>query len=288
MLLLFWRKHSGDFIGCDGALFRILDERAAYHRLQVGRSVRPSFAQRHRFIGREGQQHGRCGFACEGLLTAEHLVDDNPQCPDVRTFVDELASCLLRRHVGDGAERRADDRHLGERFGVARGHVSCQPEIKDLDLALWGDDDVRRLQISMNDSRGVRSRQSGGHLAGIGDDLGYREWSTLDPLFQRFATAVRHGDERTALPVANLVDGFDVRVIERACCLRLANQTFLRMPIAGRALGEELERHLPVKPEILGEIDGAHAARAERFENAVVGDRRSEHWMRWILLPHPL
>ena len=129
----------------------------------------------------------------------------------------------------------------------------------------------------MNDSCRVRSRQPGGDLVCVGNDVRYRERSLLDPLFQRLATAIGHGNERTTFPFADLVDGFDVRVIEGACCLSFTNETLLGMRIRSGAFVEEFECHLPVESEILGEVDGPHAARPERFENAVVRDGRSQH-----------
>ena len=47
--------------------------------------------------------------------------------------------------------------------------------------------------------------------------------------------------------------------------------------IVGAVVRQELQRDRPAELDVFGLIHDAHAARAERFENAVVGDGFTNH-----------
>ncbi len=101
----------------------------------------------------------------KGVLPGRHLEQHDSQCEKVGPRVERPSERLFRRHVADGAERRP-----GRRYLAWRRHVVLFPrrngpeelgdaEVEDLDAIVVGNHDVRRLQISVQDSRGVSARK---------------------------------------------------------------------------------------------------------------------------------
>src|SRR5437773_611293 len=80
------------------------------------------------------------------------------QRENVAAGVGRRAPDLLRRHV---AHRPQDHARLGDgrRLGFFRGgcpRAAGQAEIQNLDAAVFGQEDVLRLQIAVDDALGVR------------------------------------------------------------------------------------------------------------------------------------
>jgi hypothetical protein len=69
---------------------------------------------------------------------------------------------------------------------------------------------------------------------------------------------------------ANVVDGDDVRVIQRRCGFRLANNAMQPVAVDGELGWEHLERDAAVEACVLGEIHLAHPALAESGHDLVV------------------
>ena len=100
----------------------------------------------------------RCRFAAERAVAGQHLVEHAAERPDVRSLIDCLTTRLLRRHVRSGPEQLAIDgrcdhrRRVGQRVSSSgsRG-LFGEAKVQHLDRAVCRDDDVRRLEIAMND-----------------------------------------------------------------------------------------------------------------------------------------
>ena len=89
---------------------------------------------------------------------------------------------------------------------------------------------------------------------------------------ERHAVDELGGDEAQAASLAGVVDGEDVRVIERRDAPGLPLEA--RDPLLGGGgcwRSQDLERQLAAEAHVLGQEDLAHAAGAERGEDAVVG-----------------
>ena len=116
------------------------------------------------------------GVAGKSGPAREHLVEDEPERPDVRALVYRLAPRLLRRHVGGRAENHAAHRERSrtrERWRVQRVRTrpagrsrSREAEIQHLHRAVGAQLDVRGLQIAMDDPLLVRRFESLGDLPG--------------------------------------------------------------------------------------------------------------------------
>src|SRR5262249_319660 len=113
------------------------------------------------------------GFAMKWQRSRCHLVQHCTEGKQVSAPVQFLAPDLLRRHVFDRAERRARAGQMlvGNCAGLrvrscdlaGRGHRSRylrQPEIENLGMTPLGNEDVRWLDVPMNNTLCVRGVQS--------------------------------------------------------------------------------------------------------------------------------
>ena len=108
------------------------------------------------------------GLALEGQASREHLVEDDPEGPDVGAGVDVLAEELLGRHVGDGPDGTAGAGQAG-----LAGDLG-QAEIGDPGDALLRDEDVGRLDVAVDDAVRMGGGQAIRDLRGEGERFGGR------------------------------------------------------------------------------------------------------------------
>src|SRR5437016_1819465 len=155
----------------------------------------------------------------EDAFAGKYLVDNGPEGEDVRAMVDSLATNLLRRHIAGRAHDHAGigSRGLSRRVAVAvllGLHQLRETKVENLDAAVFGDEEVLRLEIAVNDALVVRGGQSMGDLDAVVDGFANRERAALQRMTQRFADE-QFGDEvRRAVEDSELVDGKDVGVAE--------------------------------------------------------------------------
>src|SRR6185436_11304683 len=152
----------------------------------------------------------------------------------------------------------------------ARRRVQGQPEIENLDAPLAGDEQVLRLQVAVDDAALVRGGKPARDLNRVVDRLGRRDPPLLlQAVAQRLALEQLHHRVDDARFVADVVDGEDVGMIERGHRPRLALEA--REAIGGGVglRGKDLDRDLAPEPRVVGAIDLAHAAPADRAEDLV-------------------
>ena len=94
---------------------------------------------------------------------------------------------------------------------------------------------------------------------------------------QRLAFQQLHGNEGAPVVFINVVDGADVRVIQRRGGPRFALEPLEGLTVLGKVLRQELERYQAAELGVLGLVDDAHASPAQLLENAIVGDRLAGH-----------
>ncbi len=93
----------------------------------------------------------------------------------------------------------------------------------------------------MHDAVPVRLGETPRHLQGDVEHLVERQRAARDPLRQGLAAVVGHGDEDLAvLGLFDLMDGAQVRVIERRGGARFTEKAGLGLGIAGQLGGQEL------------------------------------------------
>jgi hypothetical protein len=182
-----------------------------------------------------------------------------------------IATRLLGRHVGDGAHaaNRARDIPLGI---VKPGEA----EIRELDLALWGQPHVVGFHISMHEPVIVRSAQRLGDGQRDLEELAGRHRSRQRRIAQRVATHPLEHEEGATVRRRNVVNLQDVRMIQRGECLGLACELRQRVGILRVRLVEHLERDVSITRGIRRAIHVANSARAEWRDDGVGTELRAE------------
>ena len=124
----------------------------------------------------------------------------------------------------------------------------------------------------MNDAAPVHLGEGVSRLNGVVERLPEFQRASLEHLAQRAAFDVLHRDVRAAVDLADVVDGGDVRVVDRrrqAC--------FLDEPLAPRFIprqrgANQLEGRSALQLQVFDEEDLSHSALPQTFEDTVVSD----------------
>jgi hypothetical protein len=89
-----------------------------------------------------------------------------------------------------------------------------QTKIQDLRLTAFGQKQIRRFQVTMDDARRVSDIERIRNLHGEIQKLFQRERLALDAVIQRRPFQAFHDNEETVLVFADVVDGADVWMIQ--------------------------------------------------------------------------
>ena len=100
-------------------------------------------------------------------------------------------------------------------------------------------------------------------------EIAGRERSLVDAGREVLAVQVLHDEKVDAVLVADIVKDADVGVIEAGSRAGLPLEAGADFGICGKLFGEHFDRDRAVEAAVLGEVDLAHPARAERAENLV-------------------
>ena len=193
-------------------------------------------------------------FACQ------QLVENHAEAEDVAAMIDGQTSHLFRTHV---ARRAHDDAGFGAEgyrlvgSGRTGGLHLRQSKIQDLGTPVAGQQDVVWLQVAMHDAGIVRCSQSAGDLHGDVDGL-------ADP---QFAAAQRLALHQFAddVPLAHVVDGDDVGVIQRRHGARLLFEALAAQNIVRHFVRQNLQRHFAIQACIARDtLPPSHQRRAAR------------------------
>ena len=106
-------------------------------------------------------------------------------------------------------------------------------------------------------------------LAGVVDGLAMRQRRCADARAQRLALEQLRDDVRRALVAADVVDGEDVGVIERAGGARLLLEAAQAVGVGRERRGQHLDGDVAAEARVARAIDLAHAAGADRSDDLV-------------------
>ena len=124
----------------------------------------------------------------------------------------------------------------------------------------------------MHDSLGVRRIEPVRDLNADLQKLRYFDGFPGNAVLESASLKQLHGDKRTAFEFSNVVDGADVRVIQRRRSARFAPKSLDRLRVLRNIVGKEFQRHVPAKPRVLGLVNHAHPSAAQFFEHGIVGN----------------
>ena len=96
----------------------------------------------------------------------------------------------------------------------------CQTEVENFGVSALGDKNICGFDVAMNDPFCVGGFQSVGYLLSQRQNI--FQWHRLatEQLPKRFTFQILHGDERTAVLFTDVVNGANIRVIQRGGGLR--------------------------------------------------------------------
>src|SRR5215470_4106446 len=206
-------------------------------------------------------------------MTARYeLHEQNTRGPDVAVLVNGLAKNLFRRHV-----RKRAAGGLRKR-GARRCDDTSQAKVDNASRALFGDDDVGRLDVAMNDVAGVSGGEAGADLNGQIDRFTQRQWTGVEFFQECLAFVIGHDDENLTIGAfVDAIDDADVGMVESGGGTGFAKESFA-IGIAGKNLvRQKFERDRPLELQVECLVHDAHSAGAEFFENTIVGDRLAYH-----------
>ncbi|MCO5168447.1 MAG: hypothetical protein M9894_19070 [Planctomycetes bacterium] len=202
----------------------------------------------------------------ERRAAGEALVEDRPEAVDVGARVERLvvAHGLLGRHVAGGAQRGAG----GGQALVAPGLGDA--EVRDPRHAVRVEEDVRRLEVAVEDPAPVRVlepvRRLRQHLEGAA--LVHGPGAPQERV-QRLAADQLHGQVADAVGLADVVDRDDVAVREARRGAGLVEEALHVLARGVDAREERLQGHRALQALVHGLVDGPHAALGDQRRDAV-------------------
>jgi len=196
-------------------------------------------------------------------------VEDTTERVDVGPAVDAGALDLLRGDVGD----RADEHALAGQALRGRG-VLREPEVAQPRLVA-GDEDVRRLDVAMDQAGGVRDVERSGDVRDQRDrPLGLERPLAAQKAAQVDAFDPLHRDVEEPAVFAGVEHRDEVGMLEQRGDAALAQEPLAEPGVGGDGRVEHLERHrAPLG--IAGQVDGSGGALAQQRLDPVTGDLRA-------------
>jgi hypothetical protein len=210
--------------------------------------------------------------AAEGPPSAEHLVQDGADGEEIRALIERLTPHLLGRHVADGpdddARRRAGGAFAIDQADLGRGDLG-EPEVEDLEVPVAGEEEVRGLQVAMQDALVVRGGQPITQLQRERDRPLGGQRAPQQTGAQRLAGEQLAHEVGRRAGAADVVDGEHVRVAQRTDGSDLLLEA-AQLLGARRVVGDdELDRDLAPDARVARAVHLTHAAPAEQLEDLV-------------------
>ena len=85
------------------------------------------------------------------------------------------------------------------------------------------------------------------------------------------------------MPVLSLVFEYPLLALVFAVAVVFIVQSVKRLAILGESFGQEFQRHVAVELGVFGLVHHTHAALAEFFKNAIMGNGLTDHSIRLLL-----
>jgi hypothetical protein len=127
----------------------------------------------------------------------------------------------------------------------------------------------------MHDSARVCRFECGGDLQAILQHARNRQRSPSDHPVERLSLDELHDDERVVVLLFDVVDGDDVRMIQRRGCARFVKEPAQTAGVDAGVSRQRFDRDGAAQTGIRRPIDHTHAAAADFFPEAIV--RRDVH-----------
>ena len=198
-------------------------------------------------------------------LAGDHLEQQDPGRVDIGPAVRIAPLDLLGGQVRDGA----DDHPLRHALAVGLDRAG-QSEVRHLDPAVVGDQDVLGLDVPVHEAGGVGGGEGLEHGVEEHERLLGRERAVLpQDVAQRPARDVLHREVDQAVVLALVVHRDDMAVGEPGGGARLALEARDEGLVVRQVRVHDLEGDDAVQAQVEGLVDGRHAAAGEQGDDAV-------------------
>ena len=203
--------------------------------------------------------------AANGHGAGDALDQDEAERVHVGLAVDRLALRLLGRGVASGAEHgalRLGPRRLGEGTG--------QAEVGDAQPAVVAEEEVARLDVAVHEAAAVGVVEGPRGLEADHQRLRRGEPdAAVEQRPQAAAAEVLGDDVRSAVVVAPVVHGDDVRVVEGGRRLRLGPEAAEEGVVLGQGRVQHLHGDAPAEADVVGQVDLGGRAGADGGDQPV-------------------
>ena len=144
-----------------------------------------------------------------------------------------------------------------------------EAEVENLDLAVFGDEEVLGLEVAVDDAFFVGGGQAVGDLGSDLKDLADGHRAAVHGFAQRAADE-QLGDEIGRAGISSeAVDGEDVGVVKAAGGLRLLLKTPQTVRVARDVWRQNLDRDFAIEGGLAGAVDLTHASGAKWAEDFI-------------------
>ena len=260
-------------------------------------SAQDNFIEAHVNLNFRG---GRRDFLA-GQFAGEHFVEHYAERINVGPAVHPLRIVLLFRRA---VTRRADGLLPGEFVGRAHhsvhaggsaasrfgGHRTARPaiaaqhfgdaKVRHLHPAGLVEQQVLRLDVAVDDAPVMRELQRVAQRRHDGQRLLRREFPRAQQMAQVHAVHKFHEQVIKSARLAEVVNGDDVRMVQRRQRLRLACEALGKLRIAHPLGREQFQRDEAVQAFLTCLVNHAHAAAAEAFEDFELRKMRGDLFRR--------
>src|SRR5438552_873256 len=152
-----------------------------------------------------------------------------------------------------------------------------QPEVQNLGVLPVDDKDIRRLNVTVNDTLGMCCVESVGDLNSKCEHRLQLHRTVADHVLQRCAIQEFHGDERLSILLADVVNRANVGMIQSGRGASLTAKAFERLRITGQFFRQKLQSYKTTQTGVFGLINDTHPAAAELLDDAVMRDGLADH-----------
>ncbi len=257
-------------IGAGVAMGRLLGHRLQADGLQIlGDGIIEAARRARVLLADPRQQH--LARPRERPRAGQELVEDGAQAVDVRAGVElrRLAPRLLGGHVGRRADHPAveGERRLG---AAALG----QPEIGEIDSVVAVDQDIRRLNVAVDDAQAVRVPQG---LGQRGDpfDRSTKSRAADRQLVGEVAALDQGGDQvQLAISLAGIIDRDDVGMVQDGRAARLAEEPADGLGSLHRPGPGPFQGHVAAERGVPGPVHDAEGTPADHVPEFIAADAR--------------
>ena len=220
-------------------------------------------------------QDGVVRVPFEGGPAGQALEEDAAERVDVGARADRFPLDLLGGEAVDGAEAPGS---LGQRRSGWKLLSQAEAEERDMlargGIRRRGDEHLTRRETAVHEAPAPPRRIEG--IGQLSDDrkrtLGGEPALVCEQAHEIDGVDVPHGDVQAPLCLTGLVDGDDVRMVERGGDLRLTQESLPEAHVGGELGAQEPERDPPVAAHVPGEVHDPQAAPAEQRLDSIASD----------------